>query len=252
MVATGRGQGSQVTPPQRGQAPPSGSSVFENKNRTRNSVCLVAGAPPTPQQCWSLSIQFQANTEQFQPTPIFEKGQTGEKKKNTTSARPASAHYVRSSGPEHGGQFYGPDCSHPVGGASPTQPGPLPSQQDSCQETVGTEGLEAPVAGHERFGEEAAILEQCVRWVTAMVSVGWRQVGGSGSSGPVCCDGQPSQSKVDTCISLPSTNPKGPRGNRWLQFLLPKQLLKETTNCKLSSLLLLFLDGYNISVILHT
>lgn len=79
---------------------------------------------------------------------------------------------MRSSGPEHGGQFYGPDCSHPVGGASPTQPGPLPSQQDSCQETVGIEGLEAPVAGHERFGEEAAILEQCVRWVTAMVSVG--------------------------------------------------------------------------------
>lgn len=25
----------------------------------------------------------------------------------------------------------------------------LPSQQDSCQETVGTEGLKAPVAGHE-------------------------------------------------------------------------------------------------------
>lgn len=44
----GQGQGSQVTPPQRGQAPPSGLSVFENKNRTGNSVCLVAGAPPTP------------------------------------------------------------------------------------------------------------------------------------------------------------------------------------------------------------
>lgn len=28
-----------------------------------------------------------------------------------------------------------------------TQPGPLPSQQGSCQETVGTEGLEAPWLG---------------------------------------------------------------------------------------------------------
>lgn len=102
----------------------------------------------------------------------MKKDKQEKKKKTATSARPASEHYVRSSGPEHGGQFYGPDCSHPVGGASPPRPGPLPSQQGSCQETVGTKGLEAPVAGHERSGEEAAILEQCVRWVTAMVSVG--------------------------------------------------------------------------------
>lgn len=59
----------------------------------------------------------------------------------------------------------------------------------------------------------------------------------------MCCDGQPD-------VSSPSANPKGPRGNGGL-FLLPRQPLKGTTDCKLSSLLLL-LDGYNISVALHT
>lgn len=34
-----------------------------------------------------------------------------------------------------------------------------------------------------------------------------------GPLAPVCCDGQPSQSKADACISSLSANPKGPRGN---------------------------------------
>lgn len=54
-------------------------------------------------------------------------------------------------------------------------------------------------------------------------------------------------------ISSPSANPKGPRGNGGL-FLLPRQPLRGTTDCKLSSLLLLLLllDGYNVSVAAHT
>lgn len=51
------------------------------------SVWLLV-LPPPPQQCRSLSIQSQANTEQFQPTPISEKGQTGEKKENHNFSLP--------------------------------------------------------------------------------------------------------------------------------------------------------------------
>lgn len=50
----------------------------------------------------------------------------------------------------------------------------LPSQQESCQERWGLTGTRS---------EEAAIPEQCVCWVTAMVSVRRQQVGGSERSG---------------------------------------------------------------------
>lgn len=47
--------------------------------------------------------------------------------------------------------------------------GHYPASRMLAKEMVGTKGLEGPVAGYERSGEDAAILEQCVRWVTAMV-----------------------------------------------------------------------------------
>lgn len=138
-VATGRGQGSRVTPPQRGQAPPSGSSVFENKNRTRNSVCLVAGAPPTPTAMPKSVHPVPSKYSNSNQHPFVKKDKQEKKRKaQLLPALPVCT--VRSSGPEHGGLFYSPDCSHPVGGASPPWPGPLPSQQESCQETVGAEG----------------------------------------------------------------------------------------------------------------
>lgn len=147
-VATGRGQGSRVTPPQRGQAPPSGSSVFENKNRTRKCLfgCWCSPHPHSNAKvCPSSSKQIQSNSNQH---PFVKKDKQEKKRKaQLLPALPVCT--VRSSGPEHGGQFYSPDCSHPVGGASPPWPEPLPSQQESCQETLGTEGRKVPVAGHE-------------------------------------------------------------------------------------------------------
>jgi hypothetical protein len=62
----------------------------------------------------------------------------------------------------------------------------------------------------------------------------------------------PSQNKAGPHLSLAHrTNPK-PRVEKgdFLSFLFKISFLKETTNCKLSSLL--FLDGYKDSVTLHT
>lgn len=113
----------------------------------------------------------------------------------------------------------------------------LPSQQKSCQERWGLKGWRPRWPGTR--SEETAIPEQCVCWVTAMVSVRRHQVGGSGRYGHRGCRYVVMASQI---VSSPSANPKGPRGNGGL-FLLPRQPLKGTTDCKLSSLLLL-LDGY--------
>lgn len=57
----------------------------------------------------------------------------------------------------------------------------LPRQQESCQELWGLMGWRPQ--WRSTRSEEAAILEQCVCWVTAMVSVRRQQVGGSERSG---------------------------------------------------------------------
>lgn len=65
---------------------------------------------------------------------------------------------------------------------------------------------------------------------------------------------KPSKNKTGPCPSLAHLHkPKIPKWKRVTSFLSKKGLLKETTNCKLPSLLLLlFLDGYKDSVKSHT
>lgn len=57
----------------------------------------------------------------------------------------------------------------------------LPNQHESCQERWELTGWRPQWPGTR--SEEAAIPEQCVCWVTAMVSVRRQQVGGSGRYG---------------------------------------------------------------------
>lgn len=65
---------------------------------------------------------------------------------------------------------------------------------------------------------------------------------------------KPSKNKTGPFPSLAHLHkPRTPKWKRVTSFLSKKGLLKETTNCKLPSLLLLlFLDGYKDSVKSHT
>lgn len=215
------------------------------------SVWLLV-LPPLPQQCQSLSILFQANTEQFQPTPIFEKGQTGAKKENHNFSPPCQWTLCEELGTRTCKSVQWPRLlSSCWWGLSylawaTTQPAGFLPGNGGDRGTGGPSGWAQEVWRRGSHPGTVCVLGHSdgLSWVTAGwgLWVLWPSV--------LWWPAKPEQSRHLHLVTR--RKPQGPCGNGELLFLFPKQLLKETTNCKLCSLLLLFLDGYDVSVILHT